>query len=149
MGAEEIGQRTGKDRATISNFMRLLQLPEAIQRHVAERKLTAGHARCLITIAEPEVQAKLSEKCIDGGWSVRRLEEAAKKIADRRKAPKLKDLDQLDMDPNVRAAVQEMERVLGTKVRIVGKAKKRGKIEIEYYSQDDLDRIYEAIVGQN
>ena len=60
-----------------------------------------------------------------------------------------KHVDEVQLDPNVKAAIQEMERVLGTKVRIVEKAKQRGRIEIEYYSTEDLDRIYGAIVGPN
>ena len=62
---------------------------------------------------------------------------------------KPKHVDEVDADPNVKAAIQEMERVLGTKVRIVEKAKQKGRIEIDYYSAEDLDRIYEAIVGEN
>jgi ParB family chromosome partitioning protein len=142
---EEIGQRTGKDRTTIINSTRLLQLPIDLQQLVAERRLSAGHARCLLTLPTPDLQREVAEKAVAQGWSVRETERKTQKMMEGRKP---KHVDEVDGDPNVKAAIREMERVLGTKVRIVEKAKQKGRIEIEFYSTEDLDRIYGAIVGE-
>jgi ParB family chromosome partitioning protein len=143
--AEEIGQRTGKDRTTIVNSTRLLQLPADLQQLVAERRLSAGHARCLLTLPTADLQREVAERSVAQGWSVRQMERTTQKMMEGRKP---KTVDEVQTDPNVKAAIQEMERVLGTKVRIVEKAKQKGRIEIEYYSAEDLDRIYGAIVGE-
>ena len=145
LNAEEIGQRTGKDRTTIVNAVRLLQLPQDLQQLVAERRLSAGHARCLVSLPTPDLQREVAERAVAQGWSVRQIERTTQRMLEGRKA---KHVDEVDGDPNVKAAIQELERVLGTKVRIVEKAKQKGRIEIEYYSADDLDRIYTTIVGQ-
>jgi ParB family transcriptional regulator, chromosome partitioning protein len=145
LNPEEIGQRTGKDRTTIVNSVRLLQLPQDLQQLVAERRLSAGHARCLLSLPTPELQREVAERSVAQGWSVRQMERTTQRMVEGRKA---KHVDEIDTDPNVKAAVQELERVLGTKVRIIEKAKQRGRIEIEYYSADELDRIYTTIVGE-
>jgi ParB family chromosome partitioning protein len=145
LNPEQIGQRTGKDRTTVTNFLRLLQLPEDLQQLVAERRLSAGHARCLLALPTAALQREVAEKAVAQGWSVRQTERTTQKMmADRQP----KHVDEVQTDPNVKAAIQEMERVLGTRVRILEKAKKGGKIEIEYYSGEDLDRIYDVIVGE-
>ncbi|HEX3748698.1 MAG TPA: ParB/RepB/Spo0J family partition protein [Bryobacteraceae bacterium] len=143
LSPEQIGVRTGKDRSTISNFVRLLQLPEDLQQLVAERRLSGGHARCLLSLPTAALQREVAEKAVAQGWSVRQTERTTQKMmADRQP----KHVDDVQVDPNVKAAIQEMERTLGTKVKIVEKGKKGGRIEIEYYSPEDLDRIYEVIV---
>jgi len=145
LNAEQIGFRTGKDRTTITNFVRLLQLPEDLQQLIAERRLSAGHARCLLSLPTVALQREVAEKAVAQGWSVRQTERTTQKMtADRQP----KHVDEVQVDPNVKAAIQEMERVLGTRVRILEKGKKGGKIEIDYYSSEDLDRIYDAIVGE-
>jgi len=145
LSPEQIGLRTGKDRSTIANFVRLLQLPEDLQQLVAERRLSAGHARCLLPLPTVALQREVAEKAVAQGWSVRQTERTTQKMmADRQP----KHVDEVQVDPNVKAALKEMERVLGTRVRILEKAKKGGKIEIEYYSSEDLDRIYDVIVGE-
>ena len=144
LSPEEVGQRTGKDRTTIVNLVRLLGLPADIQQLISERRLSAGHARCLLSLPSPDLQREAAEKSIAQGWSVRQMERITQKMTEERKA---KHVDEVQLDPNVKAAIQDMERVLGTRVRIVEKGKKKGRIEIDYYSPDDLDRIYSAIVG--
>jgi ParB family chromosome partitioning protein len=145
LSPDQIGQRTGKDRSTIVNFLRLLQLTDDLQQLVAERRLSAGHARCLLALPTVALQREVAEKAVAQGWSVRQTERTTQKMmADRQP----KHVDEVQIDPNVKAALQEMQRVLGTRVRILEKARKGGKIEIEYYSQEDLDRIYEVIVGE-
>jgi ParB family transcriptional regulator, chromosome partitioning protein len=143
--AEQVGQRTGKDRTTILNLIRLLQLPTDIQQLVAEKRLSAGHARCLLSLPSPELQREAAERSVAQGWSVRQMERTTQRMMEGRKPKRVEDVES---DPNVKAAIEQMERALGTKVRIIEKAKQRGRIEIEYYSAGDLDRIYTAIVGQ-
>ena len=141
---DEIGERTGKDRSTIANSIRLLHLPPDLQQLVAERRLSAGHARCLLSLIDEEMQRKLAEKIVAQGLSVRQVERMTKKMTE----PREPNADVEDpLDPNVRAAITEMERILGTKVKIIEKNAGRGKIEIEYYSAEDLDRVYSVIVG--
>jgi ParB family transcriptional regulator, chromosome partitioning protein len=145
IGAEDIGKRTGKDRTTVLNSIRLLQLPADIQQLVSERRLSAGHARCLLALPTPDLQREVAEKAVAQAWSVRQTERTTQKMMEGRKP---KHVDEVAGDPNVRAAIAEMERVLGTRVKIVEKAKQKGRIEIEYYSAEDLDRIYTTIVGE-
>jgi ParB family transcriptional regulator, chromosome partitioning protein len=142
---DEVGRRTGKDRTTITNFTRLLQLPTDLQQFVADRKLSAGHARCLLALPNHELQRQAAQKAVQHQWSVRETERVTQKMIEGRQPKKPEDVE---LDPNVKAAIQEMQRVLGTRVRIVEGARRKGKIEIEYYSQEDLDRIYAVIVGE-
>ncbi len=102
------------------------------------------HAVCWACL--PSIcSAKSPRKSVAQGWSVRQMERTTQRMMEGRKP---KHVDEVGTDPNVKAAIQEMERVLGTKVRIVEKAKQKGRIEIDYYSTEDLDRIYAAIVGE-
>jgi len=145
LNPEQVGQRTGKDRTTIVNLIRLLQLPDDIQQLVAERRLSAGHARCLLALPSIQLQREVAEKSVAQGWSVRQVERVTRKVLEGRSP---KHVDEVDIDPNVKAAIQEMERILGTRVRIVEKANHKGRVEIEFYSSEDLDRIYAAICGE-
>ncbi|MDQ2900768.1 MAG: ParB/RepB/Spo0J family partition protein [Acidobacteriota bacterium] len=140
---EEIGERTGKDRVTITNYIRLLQLPADLLELVAERKLSPGHARAILRLPD-ELQRQTAKRAIQEGWSVRQLEKATSPegARSRRKT----GASESALDPNVKAAVGEMERVLGTRVTVIEKRAGKGHLEIEYYSNEDLDRIYELIV---
>ena len=148
LSADEIGRRTGKDRSTIVNTVRLLQLPHDLQQMVSEGALSAGHARCLLKLGNIDQQRDVAVRAAIHGWSVRELERFTTKMAENGTATKPAVKDE-PIDPNVKAAITEMERALGTKVRIIEKARGKGRIEIEYYSAEDLDRIYEIIAGDN
>jgi len=137
---EQIAQRTGKDRATITNVLRLLKLIPEVQMLVAEGKLTMGHARALIGLS-PDNQKALAHKIVTQGLSVRTVE----KLVAKSTAPSPPAVPEV-LDPNMRAAIDEMKRALGTQVRIVEGTDGRGRIEIDYYSPDDLERIYNHIV---
>jgi ParB family transcriptional regulator, chromosome partitioning protein len=143
--AEAIGMRTGKDRTTVINLVRLLQLPQDIQKLISEGKLTAGHGRCLLTLPNADLQREVAKRATAGGWSVRQIEQTCAKMM-AGKTPK--HVDEVKIDPNVKAAIQEMERKLGTRIHVKEGARGRGKIEIEYYSAEDLDRIYDTIMGE-
>jgi ParB family chromosome partitioning protein len=144
MSHDEIGSKTGKERTTITNAVRLLQLPTNIQHMVATKQLSAGHARALLKFEDESTQLDIATRCVAEGWSVRQIEEFTRKPASERKA-KTKP-NEVPLDPNVRFAVSELERVLGTRVRIVERAAGTGKIEIDYYSAEDLSRVYDQIV---
>ena len=139
---EEIAARTGKDRTTITNMIRLLRLPRDVQLLVAERRLSMGHARAILGLVTPELQTQIAEKAAAQGFSVRQVERLVKKVNE----PRVPSKDPLQ-DPNIKAAVGDLEAALGTRVRIVEKSDQRGRIEIEYYSQEELQRIYEWIVS--
>ena len=142
---DQIGKRTGKDRSTITNMLRLLRLPDDVQLLLAEHRLSTGHARAILGLPGTDLQREVAQKAVSQGLSVRQVERLVHTITEPRepKAPA-----QAEQDPNVKAAVAQLERVLGTRVRIVQKSEQRGRIEIEYYSQEDLDRIYQAIVSE-
>jgi len=139
---EEIAMRTGKDRTTITNMIRLLRLPQDVQLLVAERRLSMGHARAILGLGTPELQTQVAEKAAAQGFSVRQVERLVKKVNE----PRVPSEDPL-LDPNIKAAVGNLEAALGTRVRIVEKSDQRGRIEIEYYSQEELQRLYESIVS--
>jgi len=142
---DDIARRTGKDRTTVTNMLRLLKLPGDIQILLAERRLSMGHARAILGLPTPELQIQVAEKVASEGMSVRQVERLVQKMSEPREP---KTIDQVQQDPNVRAAIEHLERTLGTKVRIVEKSDQRGRIEIDYYSTEDLTRIYEFIVGK-
>jgi ParB family transcriptional regulator, chromosome partitioning protein len=139
---EEIAARTGKDRTTITNLIRLLRLPQAVQLLVAERRLSMGHARAILGLTNPDLQLQVAEKAAAQGFSVRQVERLVKKVNEPREPS-----EEALQDPNIKAAIGELEATLGTRVRIVAKSEQRGQIEIEYYSQGELERIYEWIVS--
>jgi ParB family chromosome partitioning protein len=142
---EDIARRTGKDRTSVTNTLRLLKLPADVQLLVAEHRLSMGHARALLGLATPEEQRQLAEKAASQGLSVRQVERLVQDMTEGRPES---DKTEKKQDPNVKAAADELARVLGTRVRIVEKNDKRGRIEIEYYSQDDLHRVYALIVEE-
>ena len=146
MSHDQIGHKTGKERTTITNSVRLLQLPQDIQKMVAAKQLSAGHARALLKFDNEETQKEIATRCVAEGWSVRQIEEYTRPASPAQRKAKTKP-NEAPLDPNVKFAIEELERVLGTKVRIVERPKGAGRIEIEYYSSDDLNRIYEEIVG--
>jgi ParB family chromosome partitioning protein len=139
---EEIAARTGKDRTTITNLIRLLRLPQAVQLLVAERRLSMGHARAILGLTNPDLQLQMAEKAAAQGFSVRQVERLVKKVNEPREPS-----DTPLQDPNIKAAIGELEATLGTRVRIVQKSDERGQIEIEYYSQGELERIYDWIIS--
>ncbi|HEV2500031.1 MAG TPA: ParB/RepB/Spo0J family partition protein [Terriglobia bacterium] len=153
---EEIAARLGMDRTTVTNTLRLLKLPLVVQQCIEEKLLTAGHARALLACAKPEVQVMLAVRAVKEGLSVRDVERLSvspnplasapgigKPAAAKRESTAESKPDPAQ-DPNLRAAILEMERTLGTKVKVVG-SETSGRIEISYYSPEDLNRLYEWI----
>lgn len=143
---EEIGRRTGKDRTTITNFLRLLRLPEDLQAMLSDGRMSMGHARTILALPTEELQRSVAEKIVSQGLSVRATEKLVQSMTEPRE---IKEDQIVQIDPNVKAAEEELRRVLGTRVNINAKNDKRGRIEIEYYSQDELQRLYQMLVGEN
>ena len=141
---EEIADRLGVKRATVTNTLRLLRLAPTIQEMISRSDISAGHARALLGLESATAQAQLAKMIVQQGLSVRQVENM---VAVREAAPPSPkpEAAAAKVDPNTRAARIELERTLGTRVKIVGD-EKRGKIEISYFSADDLNRIYEIIV---
>jgi ParB family transcriptional regulator, chromosome partitioning protein len=146
---EEIGRRTGKERATVTNLIRLLKLPNEVQLLVAEHRLSMGHARALLALEKPDEQSELAHRAAAQGLSVRQVERLVQARTSRRETEQTTSVkpDKEGADPNVTAATRDMESALGTRVRIVSQSADRGRIEIEYFSIDELDRLYNLIVG--
>jgi ParB family chromosome partitioning protein len=147
---EDIGQRTGKDRTTVTNLIRLLRLPSDIQLLVAEHRLSMGHARAILGLPSEELQKNVAQRAAAEGMSVRQVERMIQTLTAKRDGvPPERTAAEPTFDPNVAAATRELEATLGTRVRIVPQNASRGKIEIEYFSAEDLDRVYNLIIGPN
>jgi ParB family chromosome partitioning protein len=144
LSQEEIGRRTGKDRASIANLIRLLRLPKEVQALLADQRITMGHAKAILGLIDPKDQIEMAQRAANEGLSVRQVESRVKKSIEEQTAGRRVEKPQ---DPNVRAAAEGLERILGTRVRIVEVNEQRGRIEIEYYSQEELDRIYEQLTA--
>jgi ParB family transcriptional regulator, chromosome partitioning protein len=141
---EQISLRTGKERSSVANFLRLLRLPEAVLAYVAGGHLTFGHAKVLMGLDSPAAVIKIASRAVEEGWSVRETEDAIAKLLSPVDRKELKELVRRLVDPNVREAEQAMERALGVRVRITDRNGK-GKIQLEYNSLEDFDRIVEAL----
>lgn len=148
---EQIAERTGKDRSTVTNLLRLLKLGPRAKNELIGGGISVGHARALLNISDFATQGRICEDIIKRQLSVRDTEALVKKITQEPSETsqvKEKKAESPDIDPNVRAALEEMAMALGTRVRLVKRSDTSGRLEIEYYSQDDLDRIYSVIVKQ-
>lgn len=144
LNQEKIAEKVGKNRTTITNAMRLLKLDSRVQNFVIELRLSQGHARTLLSIENEDVQFELAEKIIEEQLNVRQTEELVKKILEAKPLDENKNQQtekndfkkQLYMDIS-----KQLNQILGTKVNIK-ESKNKGKIEIEYYSQEELDRLF-------
>jgi len=141
---EACAKRVGKDRSTVANAVRLLTLSEEIRGEIIEGRLSMGHARAILGIESEEMQLKVSRRAVQEGLSVREIEDWVRKLKDGVKIEQV--LKTKKMDPQIAFIENEMTKVLGTKVKIKPQGKK-GKVLIDYYSQEDLDRIFNAIMG--
>jgi ParB family chromosome partitioning protein len=138
---QDIAEKVGKDRTSVTNYLRLLKLPQEIRDSLVEKDLSMGHARALLALEEPEVQLAAFRQIIDKGLSVRNAEKLVNRMKER--PPRVqRSLG----DPDLQALKEEMVKVLGTKVLISGNRNK-GALKIFYFSLDDLNRIFARIKG--
>lgn len=147
LSQEELAQRVGKDRASVSNFVRILKLPPLVLEYLREGKLSMGHAKAILTIKEPNAQLSLAKKVLNEHLSVRALEAIVSRVVvldgpQGQKQKKGSGKDNLNPFPEV---VDRMRNSLGTKVSVKHHNSGRGKIEIEYFSEQELDRLVEQI----
>ncbi|MBM4350989.1 MAG: ParB/RepB/Spo0J family partition protein [Deltaproteobacteria bacterium] len=144
---EEASRRVGKDRTTITNALRLLKLSAEIKNHLIQDRITAGHARAILSLESREKQKELCGLIIRKGLSVREAEAWAKRWSERPKKKGAIEKKKDDLENQLGSLQDSLRQRLGTKVRIQARGKK-GKIEIEYYSPEDLERIVETILGK-
>jgi len=143
---EEVAARVAKNRSTITNSLRLLKLEPEILTLLQDGKITQGHARALLAVEDPELRKKIAEKCTKENLSVReietlvKLDKLSKAKKEKKSSPEAQELRRLKVI--YKDLERKMKTKLGTKVSIVPKNTERGTLEIEYYSQDDLDRIF-------
>lgn len=147
---EKVAERVGKNRTTITTFLRLLKLPNDILGLVEQDKISAGHARVLLMATDAATQRNLARKIIEMSLSVRETEKAVKKAAKTGTQVAAKMSVKPKLDANLKAAETKLRRYLGTQVHIQPDGNGTGgKLSIEYYSNSDLDRIYDLILSKN
>src|ERR1041384_4990422 len=144
---EAVAQRVGRDRTFITNYLRLLRLPEDIQQMVEANTISMGHARTLLGVDDPELQRKIANKIVEQGLSVRETEKAVKRAIEGINTSLAVDSNR-PHDANLRAAQDKLRRRLGTQVRVVPNSKgEGGRIELHYYNEEDLNRLYELLIS--
>lgn len=143
---DEVAERVAKSRTAVTNSMRLLKLSERVQEMLIDDMLSAGHGRALIPIEDEEIQFSSAMKILDENLTVRDTEKMVKKILSEEAIPKVKKEKQ-DNSFIYRDLEEKMKTAIGTKVSIDRKNNGKGKISIEYYSQEELERITEILIG--
>jgi ParB family transcriptional regulator, chromosome partitioning protein len=139
---EAVAERTGKDRATVANAIRLLKLEPTIQDWIEEGKLTAGHGRALLAVPDSQMRMRYAQRAARGGLTVRQIERLAS-----RRARGARMLTETQVDPNIREALEELQRHLGTKVLLRQKTRIRpGQLVLEYYDEAQLMGIYDRLM---
>jgi ParB family chromosome partitioning protein len=139
---ESVAERTGKDRATVANSVRLLKLESGIQDWIEEGKLSAGHGRALLAVTDPQIRMRYAQRASRGGLTVRQIERLASRHARGRK-----EKPEIHVDPNVREALDELQRHLGTKILLRQRTKVRpGQLVLEYYDDAQLMGLYDRLM---
>ncbi len=139
---ETVAERTGKDRATVANSIRLLKLEPTIQDWIEESKLSAGHGRALLAVADSQLRMRYAQRAARGGLTVRQIE----RLASRRSRGTKASLE-VHLDANIKAALEELQRTLGTKILLRQKTKMRpGQLVLEYYDDAQLMGIYDRLM---
>ena len=141
---DDIAAAVGKDRSSVANYLRLLKLPEEVRSEVAREALSMGHARAILGLSDAEQQIKVAREVVDRGLSVRETEAAVRKLTSPRPERPAKEEAAPQADVHTRHAEDKLRFSLGTRVRIVRKGA-GGRIEIEFGSEDELNRLYEAL----
>jgi len=139
---ESVAERTGKDRATVANSIRLLKLEPTIQDWIEEGKLTAGHGRALLAVSDSPLRMRYAQRAARGGLTVRQIERLAS-----RRSRSASPATEIHVDANVRSAIDELQRHLGTKVLLRQKTRMRpGQLVLEYYDDAQLMGIYDRLM---
>jgi ParB family chromosome partitioning protein len=147
---ESLAERVGRDRSYITNYLRLLRLPEDMQRMVAEGRLSTGHARTLLGLDHVDEQRRVARRIIDKGLSVRETEALVRRLTEGAGKRQGKSRTVAANDANVRAAEERLRRKFSTQVRIVqDQSTSRGRIEIAFYNAADLGRVFDLLMGKS
>lgn len=144
LSQEEVARKVSKSRSAVTNSMRLLKLEQPVQKMVEEGQLSEGHARTIVSIEDPVLQQEVAEQVIESNLSVRQTEMLVKSLQKSDKVPHKKERD-LQKETLLQDLADHLKNKLGTKVSIRPRGKNKGRIEIEYYSDEELDRIYELL----
>ncbi len=142
---DEVAERVSKSRTAVTNSMRLLKLCDEVQQMIIDDMLSTGHARALISIEDPEQQYMIAQKIFDEKLSVREVEKLVKDLNKPEKPKKESNKEDKSLDIIYEAIEEKLKQSLGTKVEISSKGNGAGKLEIEFYNHDDLDRIIELL----
>lgn len=142
---DEVAERVSKSRTTVTNALRLLRLTEKVQQMLIDDMLSTGHVRALITITEPQLQYETAMYIFDKKLSVRETESYVKKLLNKKPKEKTSEKEDPELSFLYKAIENRLKESLGTKTTIKAKTKDSGKIEIEYYSQEDLERITQLL----
>ncbi len=142
---DEVAEKVSKSRTAITNSMRLLKLDQRVQQMLIDEMITEGHGRALLPITDPEEQFTLAMKVFDEKLSVRETEKMIKKLQEEKKTPEKVIEEKKDVSFIYKNLEEKLKRTLGTKVEIKNKTDNTGRIEIEYYSMDELERIVELM----
>jgi ParB family chromosome partitioning protein len=145
LNQQEIADVVGRDRSTIANSMRLLQLPVSVRQLLADGQLTAGHARALLGLQNDRKMADLARDAVEYGWSVREVEAHVQRI---KPAKARKPRPEKPRDAAEKGLEDELQTVFGTAVRIRKGRNNRGKIEIPFYGNEDFERVFEIMTGR-
>lgn len=146
MTQEQVAAKVGKDRVTVANSLRLLKLPRDIQSAISDESISEGHARAIQTLTDDKQQKSLLHTTIARAYSVRQTEEAARRLNDKSKKRKPQSAER-DVPAGTRALEEDLRKALGTKVQVF-RSRKGGKIVVHYYSEEELQAIYEKIVDK-
>jgi ParB family transcriptional regulator, chromosome partitioning protein len=138
---EAVADKVGKDRSSVTNYLRLLHLPQPVQDYLSEDKLSMGHARALAALEDADAQIELAHEIVRKNLSVRDVEKIVSR--GKKKPPAIR---KPEFDPDLRSVEEDLVRILGTKVTISG-SRKKGTIKVLYFSLDDLNRIYDKLKG--
>ncbi len=144
---EELGERVGKNRTTVNNYIRLLKLPPVIQAALRDNKISMGHARAIINIDNPDSQIRLFNRAVDEEWSVRKVEEAVRNLSDDTTEPEATRRMTLPKQ-EMRSLQFKLSSLFGTKVSIKADEKHKGEIKIPFTSQEELAKILEVLKSQ-
>ena len=141
---DDLSKKVGKDRATVTNYLRILKLPLEIKKNIAGGSLSIGHAKALLQVENQRLQKEIAARILRKGLSVRETEALCKKAVSG-KPPQSKSGQA--KDPQIASLEEKLIHSLGTKVRLIHKSNKRGRIEIDYYSLEELDRLLDILIA--
>lgn len=141
---DEVAERVSKSRTAVTNSMRLLKLSERVQQMIIDDMISTGHARALLAVDDEEQQYMLANRIFDEKLSVREIEKIVKTLKNPKKEAKKSEIEHMFVYNNLE---EHMKNIIGTKVSVNPKANGKGKIEIEYYSEEELERIYDLIMS--